>query len=139
MEQFKNKYLDGIDELYFKFLVDITGKGHYEYISGYAEIDTFGMKSSGSAGADYNYGWIKLKEVNQGDVESTVNVNPISKAAWHFARANAPQMVYNHKYPESPGIQEFITKITDALFIKSLKQTFQGPNGYLKIEIVARM
>ncbi|MCF8220103.1 MAG: hypothetical protein K9I97_01340 [Cryomorphaceae bacterium] len=132
LDQFKNKYLDGVTELYFKFLVDITGKGHYEYVSGYADIDTFGMKSSGSAGADYDYGWIKLKEVNQGDAESTVNVNPISKAAWHFARVNAPQMVYNHEYPETPGVQKFVSRISDASLLKSVIKTVMGANGYLK-------
>lgn len=131
-EEFKKKYLDGIKDLYFKFLVDITGKGHYEYVSGFAEIENWGMKSSGASGADYDYGWVMLKSVNQGDAGITDNVNPISKAAWHFARANASHMVYNHQYPETPGIKEFITKISDASFVKPLVQTLLGANGYLK-------
>jgi hypothetical protein len=131
-EQFRKKYLDGINDLYFKFLVDITGKGHYEYVNGYAEIESYGMKSSGAAGGDFDYGWIKLKAVNQGDAGVTLDVNPISKAAWHFARSNAPQMVYNHQYPETPGIKGFITKLYDAGFVKPLVQTILGANGYLK-------
>lgn len=137
--EFIRDYLKGIDELYFRFLVDITGKGatHNEYISGFAEIEkdangqpVCGLRST--TGGNYDEAWVKVKEVDMGDKAITADVHPISKATWHFARINAPQMVYNREYPETPSITKFFATLGNASFTNNLLKTILGANGYLK-------
>jgi hypothetical protein len=131
LTKFRNSYLQGINELYFKALVKVIGDD-YEYVSGYAEIENSGLKSYMDPNGYYNYGWIKLKEVNQGDAGITADVNPISKAAWHFARTYLPELIYNNTDDETPGVERFINKLSDLNFAKTIIQTIQGANGYLK-------
>jgi hypothetical protein len=89
---FYNDYLAGIDDggskLYFRFLVDVDGKGDYEYVPGYADIsdyqprDTTGLRWA-----------IKINEVFTGDL-SVSYANPITLSAWQFVRLNLPQDAY---------------------------------------------
>jgi hypothetical protein len=133
VDLFRHKYFYGIDNLYFKVLVDVDNTNtNFEYVNGWAEIESVGLKSHNDANGDYNYGYVKLKQVNIGDKNITEDVHPISKAAWHHARNYLPDLIYNQTDDETPGVQRFISKISDALFIKNLMQTVLGSNGYLK-------
>lgn len=139
VEIFRKKYLEGIENLYFKAYVQIDDKidllgrnKNFEYVTGFAEIDGSGLKAHNATSGYYNYGYIKLKEVNQGQKDFTANVNPISKAAWYFARTQLSDLVYNGTDDETFGVEKFISKIQNAGFIKGIIQTLQGANGYLK-------
>src|SRR6202007_1546401 len=77
----------------------------YEYVSGYADIDygsasyNIPIVSPGNTSGYYDYGRIKLSEVPGGDhlagLCCGINANPISKAAWQFARIHTPRQAYN--------------------------------------------
>ncbi len=137
---FKETYLKGIDNLYFRVLGNITNKsGQYEYVSGYAEIElaNCGVRSHNPVGAgNYNYGYIKLKEVNIGDQSFSANVNPISKAIWQFGRTHCPRIVNDQVSVEEPGdnVIQVFSAITNAMPMKTLLETFLGPNKTQRIK-----
>ncbi|MEP6795534.1 MAG: hypothetical protein ABJB16_14490, partial [Saprospiraceae bacterium] len=81
------KYFDGINPMYFRFLVDIKG-GKYEYVSGYSQIAHYGYESSS------NLLWVELQTVGLNDNGGTI-VNPIVKAAIQFGRLNMPRVVWD--------------------------------------------
>lgn len=83
-------YVGGINELYFRCLMKFNG-GH-DYVSGYAEIEHYGVNTSG------NLGWIQLKPLGFDD--NSTNRNPITVAATQFARLHLPKQAYN-----SPTLQ----------------------------------
>lgn len=131
VDLFRHKYLNGINNLYFKVLVDVIDQ-NYEYVSGYAEIESSGLKSFNEPNGKFNYGYIKLKQVNIGDKNVTQDVSPISKAAWQHARNYLPDLIYNQTDDETFGVERFINKVSNANFLKTLQQTVLGANGYLK-------
>lgn len=136
----KEQYLKGIDNLYFRVLGNITnpnyffsGKQDYEYVSGYAEIDlsNCGVKSSSPVTpGNYNYFYIKLKDVSMGDNGSLITVNPISKAIWQFGRTHTPRIIYDQPPIEQPGdnIEQVYKAIKNSNIFKNLVETFTGPN-----------
>lgn len=108
-EDFANKYLrdeDGrlMDNLYFRFLVDVIGlqfpaeqsDEEYEYISGYADIEDYDVVTPNEA-------IIKLKADDFGDKADSDNVNPIAKTAWQFARLHLSKLIYPGSEPNGTG------------------------------------
>jgi hypothetical protein len=87
----ENGYLTPYIYYRFKVNMDPRAKGadHYEYVSGYAEIeyDKCGITS------DKKYGYIKLKEVSQGDAGLT-KCNPIAKQAWQLGLQSLRKVMY---------------------------------------------
>lgn len=132
--KFNDLYLKGIKDLYFKFMVNIKNDldVRYENVNGYAEIDDYGTLSYNDPNGNHNYAWIKLKEVHQGDNQLTSMVNPISKSAWHFGRKHMSKVLYGNSVPEEYSVEAFMNKVTDASFVKTISQTIQGANGFLK-------
>jgi len=157
---FFEKYLKGVDLLYFRFLVNMrsTNPGNggvfgqdYEYVSGYGEIeygyddstttetkDDYGVVSSSASPNAYDYGFVKIRNVCVGD-KDVVNkpncpqVNPISKAAWQFGRLHTPQLVWDQPNINSQsGIEQTITAIAQSSFAKNLFETIQGPNKTIR-------
>lgn len=79
------KYFSGIDNLYFRCLtqmdVSVSTTDTYEYISGYAQIDSIGkVTASGET-----FGFVRLKQVKLND-NGLSRYSPIEKAAIQFAR-----------------------------------------------------
>ncbi len=85
-QDFHDKYLDGIGKLYFKFLVDVDGLNHWEYVPGYADISNYKM-------IDHTHGAIQLSRVGS-DNKLLNSVQPIALASWQFVRLNLPQYAY---------------------------------------------
>jgi hypothetical protein len=83
---FYNKYLSGINQLYFRFLVNLDNKGHYEYVPGYATIGGY-QKVNDTLGAIY------LNTFATEENELPI-ANPVAAAAWQFVRLNLPQYAY---------------------------------------------
>lgn len=135
----KEKYLMGIENLYFRVLGNITNTNinnkHYEYVSGYASIDnnTYGVRSFNPVGTgNYNYFFVKLKNVSIGDNGNTDNVNPISKAIWQFGRTHCPRIINDQYAVEEPGdnVIQFVKAIANSL--KPIYEGFLGPNRALQ-------
>lgn len=101
LAQKNNDYFANIEKMYFKFLVDLTGKGDWEYVSGYADKTEVGFTSKSPSGANYDVGYVKLKDVNLTDKKG--EINPITKASWNFMRMYAPKklakMFSNYEQP----------------------------------------
>ncbi|KAB2916173.1 MAG: hypothetical protein F9K23_08665 [Bacteroidetes bacterium] len=85
-----NDYFAGIDKMYFKFLVDLTSKGDYDFVSGYADKSEVGFSSKNPSSGIYDVGYVKLKGVSLKDRRGPL-INPITKASWNFMRMNAPK------------------------------------------------
>lgn len=124
--EFGEKYLQGIgeNEFYYRFLVDMTGRGHYEYVSGYCDIEDYGLINNG--GGNYQYGWIKIRAVKKTSA-SNDDVHPISKSAWNFAIQSMPKAVFDQSISGNGGVDAVLNAITNATFIKPLIQTLRGP------------
>ncbi|OFY82811.1 MAG: hypothetical protein A3F72_01630 [Bacteroidetes bacterium RIFCSPLOWO2_12_FULL_35_15] len=138
------KYLRGINDLYFRALVHVNGNGN-DYVSGYAEgiydynFVTETSTISNIAGVDcYTYGYIQLNPVTIEDHTGS-SVNPISKAAVQFARVNTPKEAYGNSNfaeptdpnPSAVSIISVVKAMADASFINNMIAAFQGANGYL--------
>jgi hypothetical protein len=100
-----NKYLEGIEKLYFKLSVkmpaDQWGSGN-EYVPGYADLDI-------AAGPGVGYGyvspkriWVKMKGISSsGDAGG--DKSPMAKAAIQFLRLNLPSKAYPGSEPGDGG------------------------------------
>jgi hypothetical protein len=103
--EFEAKYIRDIKDnyLYYKFYVNLRG-GKFEYVTGYAKVQGYGLHSNG-------YGFLNLvPAVIDDDKPSSGNCNPILKSAIQFMRINRNELIF------TPGTQP--TNIEG--FIKSL-------------------
>ncbi|MES2618103.1 MAG: hypothetical protein V4613_09495 [Bacteroidota bacterium] len=136
---FREKYLKGIDNLYFRVLGHLIDKDNaYEYVSGYAEIilTECGVKSyhPDDPGTNYNYGYIKIKKIGIGDRNNSSDVHPISKAIWQFGRTRCSRLV-NDQPPVDDVSDNFVQvfkAIKNSNVFKNLYETFLGPNRVLQ-------
>ncbi|MBS1738302.1 MAG: hypothetical protein JSS98_17100, partial [Bacteroidetes bacterium] len=92
-----SRYFEGVDKLYFKCLLDLDGKGHKEYVPGYAKI------SGTPELIGNNIARIKLDKVN--------GTNPIAKSGWQFLRMNLPK----YAYPGSNNLESNQSDIVKAI------------------------
>lgn len=126
----KKLYATGL--VYFRFLValnSIKTDGQCDYVSGYAEIDEYGFVSGTSGGR----AWIKLKEVKE-DGGASADANPISKAAWQFARMHNPKLAYSQFAGTNPtgGILSVLNALASGGLINQIINLVEGPNGDLQ-------
>ncbi len=130
-DEFKEMYTQGIENnIYFKCLVDITGKQDYEYVNGYCQISDAGLVDNG--GSPYEYGWLKINKVPKNSLGLGDYVHPISKAAWTFGLNAMPQRVIGKDWDDNGGFKDFLRVLGDATFVKGLVQAFKGPNDVIK-------
>jgi hypothetical protein len=94
---FRNNYLEGNDLLYYNFSLDITGAGRYEFIKGYASVDSVGICPN-----DNTCGFVKLKKVNEGSLQ----LHPATVYGLNVARYYLPQVLY-HGFDQSDGGSNF--------------------------------
>ena len=92
------EYFEGIDNLYYKFLLDLDNKGHKEFIPGYAQLDGPPVWVNDSIAK------IKLKKI--------AKINPIARAGWQFIRISLPK----YAYPGSENLES-----NDASIVKVIK------------------
>lgn len=90
LADFRTKYLrqpDGslLDKIFYKVYVNLDGKGHYEYVHGYAAIDP--LSSAHILSSDGKTVFLVLKKLD--------NYNPIAKNAWQLLRTSLPQYAYD--------------------------------------------
>jgi hypothetical protein len=138
-----NDYLAGITDMYFRFFVDMTNAGNFEYVTGYASIasdinNNYGVLT-GLTGSTYDYGWIQLATVKTGDIGASgytnTDVNPISRAAWQFGRLYTPQLIWDQPiFSGTTDPKSVLTAIANSSFYKNVKQFFEGANGSIMIK-----
>lgn len=90
---FKDNYLEGQEYLYYSFNMDITGKGKYDHIKGYAHYLDVGICPN-----DTTYGYVRIKKEKAGKQGST-NVHPATVYGINMARQNLSELIY-------PGFEE---------------------------------
>lgn len=92
----KNKFFEtcikNVKDLQVTVFADIDGKTNYEYIKSYIETDAgrgYGLDANGTIG------WVAMKRVGFGDKRGngSEKVNPVSRAAWNFARMNCDYLI----------------------------------------------
>ncbi|HPI85879.1 MAG TPA: hypothetical protein PLR01_05865 [Bacteroidales bacterium] len=132
---FRARYLDGIDNLYFRFLMDIMG-GRYEYVSGYIKPNSL---NRAACQVDFSgqYACIPLLNTNTKDNNNGSSISPITKAAIQFGRLNMSRVVWNSAAldgaigdNESFGLG-VLQAIVNADFTKNIVEAIEGPNEAL--------
>jgi len=116
-------YLTGIDYLYYKCFVDVNHDGGYEYITGYAQIDDYGLKVAGPT----DQIWIKLKNPSFLDEDE----NPIAYSSWQFLRLNLPGKAYPGSEVEEGDPVDYIMAIVG--IVPSLLDMLAGFNNTAKL------
>jgi len=127
LSDFRKKYIgegqDEVKELFYKFLIDINGKGEHEYIPGYVSIAANGFDAS------TGLGWLKLNPVGVGDNGLGDKMHPIAKSAMQFVRLNLSEKIFGGGDKQvNPGLaflNFLVSTITD------VTQMVVGPNRYL--------
>lgn len=126
------KYLEGINDLYFRFLVNITGEGgkyprKYEYVSGYGEIEDYGVSPYIASGDDkLRYGYVKMKGAKRKDASGIIPCHPISKAAWNFGQLQLPKYVFNQSDPDASGMEQLILALAEPNLIRNIFEYAAG-------------
>lgn len=135
---FRNKYIgDESDPIYFRFLTQmVAGQSQsYDYVSGYFEIDQSAPIENRYyifTNAGKHYGAIRMSFSDmEGGINGNKNVNPISKAAWYFARRNLNRQSYGLDL--NPG-NENVGDIAQSLVSSfgAIAEIFTGPNQKLR-------
>ena len=121
------KYTEGIDDLYFRCLMEFskTDNTKYDYVSGYAKIDN----SGGSIGS--NVGWIDLVPVSFNDSENNEDYNPITLAAIQYGRLYLSNFVWDS--PSMDASSGFGTQLLKSFWnsLSGFVTGFQNPNKSL--------
>lgn len=84
-----------MQELYFKFLVDVTGEGKWEFVTGYAEL-----VPGGWGVVDQDHAWIRLEAVPLKD-KGGPDAHPIAKTAWQMARLHLSRLLNPGSEPKN--------------------------------------
>ncbi len=115
-EDISRKYLNGVDQLYFKCLTNIES-GKQEYISGYAKITDYGPVSG-----DNTKIWILTDDFTR------AGENPVAVACWKFCMDNARHFIDNTN-PPGQGADPFqIVKTMAGMgILDGLIKTINGP------------
>lgn len=88
------RYFQNMSYLYFKFYLDVDGRGDEEYVPGYAKIQSVALVNSTTAA-------ITLTPDN---VSGVGNINPVASTGWQFIRANLPKLAYpGYSNLDEPG------------------------------------
>jgi hypothetical protein len=129
-EELKKKLVNGVDNVYFKCLVNIAPKlptrvePVYEYITGYAKYKDCNVYAGGTKA------WIRFENTGIKSNENGASINPITKATWNFIRMQRPELIYNMGAPNSTGLLDVFTLIGN--LSQNVAETFLGINRSLR-------
>lgn len=104
--EFTKRYLEGLKSLAYRAFVDLDGRGHFEYVSGYADI---------ASGRIYPGTGNSIAEITVGKISG---YNPVSKASWQKLKLDLPR----YAYPEYDNIDAENSGFISA--IRALGATF---------------
>jgi hypothetical protein len=146
----RQKYLKDIwskgKHLYFRFLVNLTNTSgsttnvgdHFEYVSGYAELEGLipdcGVVPGNVTSNGHQVGYVKLDRVKRDDktsINPSFEINPIAKAAMNFAKSHYNNLVWDASFaPPSDvvsALKQLASEATGGPF-KTIMQAIKGPN-----------
>lgn len=123
----KEKYLDGINKLYFRLYMTMPGDkwgSGYEYVPCYAMLDEGNGAGYGVAG---DYIWVKLRGVDDDGMPGG-GISPLAKAAIQFLRLNLPSKAYpgsdvGDNIDLGDAVKILLTKVTNII---ELLTSFDG-------------
>ncbi|MBK8705981.1 MAG: hypothetical protein IPN33_22120 [Saprospiraceae bacterium] len=131
---FKNQYLGNIDNLYFRFLMDIKG-GRCEYVSGYVSRSRIDFANC-QVDVSGRYACITLLNTTTND-SGVDKINPITKAAIQFGRLNMSRVVWNSsELDDAIGDdgsfgEDLLKAIVKSNFFNNISDAIVGPNEAL--------
>ncbi|MGV7108069.1 hypothetical protein [Flavobacterium sp. U410] len=147
VQEFKEQYIRNLinDPVYFRFLLNMSDPNplpganpsdKYDYVTGYLELANE-FRIGSLSGSNQNLAAIRIKSVNKGDgLNSSKQVNPISKAGWCFGRSYLNRLVYGITNEiDSNNLQSVVMELVGT--IPSVLQIFQSPNGRLEDKGIA--
>ena len=123
------------EKLYFRFLLDLDNKGHYDFVTGYCEVEQYGQDP-----ADATKGFVKVSEVHIKDNGTGNYTNPITKAGWNYTRINLPKIAGNqpNNLPaddgSAQGVKNLAKALANAAMVRDIINMFRGVNTRLKQE-----
>ena len=97
--------------LYGKFRVDLMSGYQSEDIPVFLDASECGALKFGT---DYEYGYVKIKETNTGNIGAN-DANPISKTAWQFVKHSYPQILFGGNANGTLSGTETIDQIVNML------------------------
>lgn len=107
-------YLDNTGQLYFKTRVDLTGRGDWEYVSGYSKVDNTDAVQEGGK----YYGIINLIPQSVKKIGGS-GAHPFVVSAWNYLLMNRPEIIEGTNAirgnPESTNKSELIGTIIEVL------------------------
>jgi hypothetical protein len=115
--ELRERYFEGITNLYYKCFLDLDARGHKEFVPGYAELDPV-VKPVLAPGTN-NIAKIKLKKIK--------GINPIAKGGWQFLRTSLPK----YAYPGSENLEDRGSDLKKAIkalvtAFSTIKELFYG-------------
>ncbi|HUC80964.1 MAG TPA: hypothetical protein VMR70_08615 [Flavisolibacter sp.] len=114
------RYFDKLDYLYFKFFIDLNGKGNKEFVPGYAKILDFRYVNDNT---------VAVKLEKWGDERGRAT-NPVAFTAWQFMKDNLPRLAYpgyENLDDDGSDFKKAVQSLVNALgSIKELTQGFSG-------------
>jgi hypothetical protein len=106
-KELKFKYFGDMEYLYFKFFIDVDGRGHKEFVPGYAKI----LDYTPVGATDVRIKLDRLKD------DRKRSINPIAYTSWSFLRQSLPKYAY-------PGYDNLDEPGSD--FVKAIKSLGQA-------------
>lgn len=100
----KWQYFDGVDQLYFKTMVDLDNHGANELVSGYAKIKNVEVDLADNR-----------PDVAVVTLEKRGGYHPVAAGAWQFMRSNLPQLAYPYSVNEGLGPLAFVKALIAAI------------------------
>ncbi|MFK5854487.1 MAG: hypothetical protein QM503_00050 [Bacteroidota bacterium] len=131
-EYFFNKYLKGLDWIYFRTMIKVNKSSKnngYEYVSGYGRLriapgeDNYGLCNIHQSLGEYRNGYFEL--------EFEKELHPFSQAAVQFARIYTPQKAYGYDFTEDHDFENVLKGLVDGGFVSGALEAFSGSNNYL--------
>lgn len=135
-QQFYNKYLNGLNYIYFRFLYNMSNANGatYEYVPGYIPISMlsgYGVYPYSGSGPMYAY--IQMSGVPRND-NGITQCYPIEKAALQYGRLNEPKNMWDQPAGFNSNsnfglsiLQAFI----QSSFVNNISDAVLGPNEAL--------
>lgn len=101
-------YLDGQSLLYYNFGVDIASKGTYEFVRGYANIESSGVCPNNS-----DYGYVKVSAKTPKG--SSSRLSPITYTGLNMARYYLPHLFYPGSDPDESNLENILKGLASAM------------------------
>ncbi len=118
------KYFNGIDTLYFRYLVELAPNS-FDYVSGYAFLGSMGLSTTDSTMAYFNFNGTSMNGTGTG------SYCPVAKAAIQFGRLNNARLIWDQVDPvgETTTFGEDLLKaIINSSFFSNIENAILGPN-----------